>query len=149
LSQSPAQGPRKHWHLAGEVFCLADVLAQVIHLNLSRVKKLDGFPILSTNGARRPAVMVMRVMPKERLSFQRPCRRAERWKQTHTVKDLVPGRQEAGGLQERGIEIDRNAEPARFGSGAGDAGPADNQRHSNPAFVEGTLLVSQRPIRGP
>ena len=92
-------------------------------------------------------LVVVREMPEERLAAERAFAGQQRL-QVHAIQMLIrpqrqPGRGKAGRIQVRADDR-LGADPARLG----DAGPLDDQRHADAAFVIGALVGPQRRVAG-
>ena len=92
-------------------------------------------------------IAVVREVPEEGGAFGgRPV--ADEPGETHAVPMLVGARGGTDHLEDRGIEIGADHRDAADGAVGAAAGPADEERHTDAAFVEPALGTAERHVGG-
>src|SRR5439155_2785769 len=90
LPQPAFESPRQRWHRTRQIIRLAQIFAQIVKLDFSGIKKFNRFVVPDTNSSRWPAMVIMRIMPKERLALHLRTRIPQRRNEAAPVLDLVP-----------------------------------------------------------
>jgi hypothetical protein len=138
---SRARAPR-----GGQIGPLTGVAREVEELEPAVLEVLDEFlrarprAVAGDQGRRRPAALIriVRVVPDEVANVD-PAAAVEGWLQARTVEDVAGGQGRAGGIEERGGDVERGHRLVAGRAGGHDAGPADHERYPDAPLVDKSL----------
>jgi len=131
------------------------VVREVEQLEPAILEVLDEFflagrrPVAGDQCRRRPAALIriVRIVPDE-VARRKPPRAVEDRPQTAAVEDVAGRQLCAGGIEERGGDIERGDRHVAGRPGRHHSGPADHERHPDAPLVDKPLPGPQRQVRG-